>query len=112
MDPEFSSLELSLGNGASFQPFQLKGLASDGTFLSDGESLQIHLTTPASESVMGSKGFKAVYWTRKFICTSINSFLTNNGEKKNSSSIAQKQIISMRDIYLPESCNLKINKLK
>jgi hypothetical protein len=65
MDPELSSLELSLGTGASFQPFQLKGLASDGTFLSDGESLQIHLRTPATENVMSSKGFKAVYWTCK-----------------------------------------------
>jgi hypothetical protein len=66
VDSDYSSLELSLGNGASFQPFQLKGLASDGTFLSDGESLQIHLRTPATENVMSSKGFKAVYWTRKF----------------------------------------------
>jgi hypothetical protein len=65
MDPELSSLELSLGTGASFQPFQLKGLASDGTFLSDGESLQIHLRTPATENIMSSKGFKAVYWTCK-----------------------------------------------
>jgi len=65
IDPEFGNLEILLGTGASFQPFQLKGLASDGTYLSDGESLQIHLTTTTAEGVMASRGFKAVYWTCK-----------------------------------------------
>ncbi|CAB3373926.1 Hypothetical predicted protein [Cloeon dipterum] len=62
VDPEFSNVEISLGNGANFQPFQLKAVASDGTYLSEGESLQIRLRTSASEAVMKSRGFKAVYW--------------------------------------------------
>ncbi|XP_059470868.1 uncharacterized protein LOC132193927 isoform X2 [Neocloeon triangulifer] len=63
VDSQHSSVEVSLGNGATFQPFQLKHLASDGTFLSEGENLQIRLRTSSSDSVMKSRGFRVVYWT-------------------------------------------------